>query len=311
MKLKNPLKSNFLGFFLTFLAITVAPTLFVPGAIPGLLAAEPRPTQYSPAKLVSALAEEDAVARLIAEEQLVKMGDAAIPALEPLATSPGLTLAREDAINILGNIGTKKAIKILLRILDREQEVMVRSVVCRHLGRIGVEEAVPIIGRWLFTIRGKSFKWVHHQDQRRLMGSPRVLSRTYAWMEHVYALSAIGSEKAIPILEKMVRTQHKGEAGRALITTYKQHLAELEKEAEFWQAVRRMPGLEPKAKRLFSFFRQDSLAIIRLYRDKVIRGGIEGRWVLEDLKKHPELKVREAATALLKYYPSLLETKVN
>jgi len=308
MKQKHPLKPNFLRFFLMFLT-TVAPTLLVLGAIPELFATEPLPTQSSPSKLVSLLASEDAVALLIAEEQLVKMGDAAIPALEPLATSPGLTPAREYAINILGNIGTKQAIKILLRILDQEQEVIVRSVVCRHLGRMGVEEAVPIIGRWLFTIQGKSFNWVHHQDRRKLMGSPRVLSRAYAWMEHVYALSAIGSEKAIPILEKMLKTPHRGEAGRALITTYKQHKNELEKEAEFWKAVRRIPGIESKVKLLFSFFRKDRLAIIRLYRDKVIRGGIEGRWILEDMKKHPEPKVREAATTLLKYYPNLFETK--
>ena len=58
-------------------------------------------------------------------------------------------------------------------------------------------------------------------------------------------------------------------------------------------------------KLLFHFFRRDNLAIIRLYRDKVIRLGIEGRWVLEGMKKHPDEKVRQAATAMLKNYDKL------
>jgi hypothetical protein len=42
-------------------------------------------------ELVDALQGEDAVARFLAEEQPVEMGDTAIPALEPLATVPGIS----------------------------------------------------------------------------------------------------------------------------------------------------------------------------------------------------------------------------
>jgi hypothetical protein len=47
-----------------------------------------------PSVLVNTLVREDAVARFMAAEQLVRMGNAAVLALEPLATSSGFTLAR-------------------------------------------------------------------------------------------------------------------------------------------------------------------------------------------------------------------------
>ena len=264
-----------------------------------------RMPDHDASELVDALQGEDAVARFLAEEQLVEMGDAAIPALEPLAAAPGISAAREYAINILGEIGTKKAIEVLLAILDREQEPLVRAVVCRHMGRLGVEEAVPVIGRWLYTVQGKSFAWTHYKDNRKLMGSRRPLSPAFAWMEHVYALRGIGGESGIPILETMVKTRHGGEAGKQLMKTYREHLAELNRESEFLTGVRRIPGMESQVKRLFDFFRRDDLAIIRAYRAKVIRGGTEGRWVLEDVQKHPDARLSRAAASLLSSYGGL------
>jgi len=130
-----------LRFFLTFLAITAAPTLFVLGAIPELLAAELRTTQGSHSELVNALAGEDAVARYRVEEQLVEMGDKAVVALKPLATSSGFTPARQYAIIVLARIANEKAIALLLEILEKEPDVKLRALVCTHLGRLGVEEA--------------------------------------------------------------------------------------------------------------------------------------------------------------------------
>ena len=258
-----------------------------------------------PSMLVSTLSREDAVARFIAEEQLVRMGAAAVPALEPLATSSGFSLARQYAINVLARIESEKAIRLLLRILEQEPEVKLRALLCQHLGRLGVEEAVPIIGKWLFTIRGKSFNdWDGSQG-----GDPQVLTSSYAWMVHVYALREIGSEKGIAILENMLTTKHGGVAGRALRHVYRQNLSTLKREAVFWNAVRQVPGLEKHVKLLFQFFRRDTLALIRLYRDKVVRLGLEGRWVLEGMKNHPEEKLRQAAAALLKEYDKLKVVK--
>lgn len=109
-------------------------------------------------RLVNALAGEDAVARFMAEERLVQMGDDAIPALEPLAASSGSAPARQYVINCLAQIGSEQAVHLLPRFLE-EPDVMVRALICRHLGRLGVEEAVPIIGKWLLTIRGKAFDY--------------------------------------------------------------------------------------------------------------------------------------------------------
>lgn len=261
--------------------------------------------EQSPSQLVMALSGEDVVARFMAVEELVTMGDAAIPALEPVATSLGITIERKYAIGILGSIGTERAVEILLRILKEEQDVHVRGMVCHHLGWLGVEEAVPILGRWLFTIQGKDFDWLDPRDGKIIYGSARILCPVSAWMEHVYALWRIGGEEAIAILEKMAKTRHGGDAGQELMFTYKQHLIELTKEAAFLDEVRRVPGLEDQVKRLFSFFRSDKLAIIRLYHDKVIRGGLEGRWVLEGLKNHPDPELRQAATTLLKHYEEI------
>ena len=257
--------------------------------------------QDKPSELVSALAGEDAVARFIAEEQLVEMGDTAVPALETLATSSGFTLPRQYAINVLARIDSEKSIHLLLHILEQEPEVKVRALICRHLGRLGVEEAVPIIGKWLFSIRGKSFNdWDGPKG-----GDPQVLTPAYAWIVHVHALREIGSEKGIPILEKMLAMKHGGRIGRALMTVYQENLEELKREADFWNAVRQVSGLERNVNLLFYFFHRDTLALIRLYCDKVIHLGIEGRWVLADMKNHPDGKLRQAATALLKEYDKL------
>jgi len=257
--------------------------------------------QDKPFELVSALEGEDAVARFMAEEQLVEMGDVAVPALEPLATSSGFTLPRQYAINVLARIESEQAIRLLLRILEQEPEVKVRALICRHLGQLGVEQAVPIIGKWLFSIQGKSFNdWDGPKG-----GDPQVLTPAYAWIVHVDTLREIGTEKGIPILEKMLTMNHGGRTGRALMTVYQDNLNELKREAAFWNAVRRVPGLKEHVKLLFDFFRRDTLALIRLYRNKIIHLGIEGRWVLEDMNNHPDGKLRQAATALLKEYDKL------
>jgi len=246
--------------------------------------------------LVSALSGEDAVARFMAEEELAGMEDAAIPILEPLATSSGFTPARQYAINVLARISSERAIGLLLRILEEEPDVKTRALICRHLGRLGVEEAVPIIGKWLFTIQGKSFS---------PEGQPQATNTWYAWIVHVHTLREIGSEKGISILEKMLKTKHGGRVGRQFTIAYQQSLDELRQETAFWNAVRKVPGLESDAWVLFQFFRRDTLALIRLYRDKVIHLGMEGRWALEGMKNHPDEKIQQAATALLNNYDKL------
>jgi hypothetical protein len=282
--------SVFPSFFLVLgdprMAFAVALSLL----IPAVLCAE-----QSPSQLVMALSGEDAFARFMAEEKLVEMGDSAIPALKPLATSPGFAPGRQYAIIILARIGSEESIRLLLEILENEPDVKLRAFVCRHLGRLGVEEAVPIIGAWLFGIQGKSFEGWY----------PGVSKPTLFWLEHVYALREIGSEKGIPILERMRKTKHGGGGGQALRQAYHVGLVELKHQAEFWKAIRRVPGLEPHMRLLLDFFRKDMLASIRLYRDKIIRGGLEGQWVLEDMKNHPNKKLREAAAAVLKDYGKL------
>jgi hypothetical protein len=262
-------------------------------------------TQDKPSELVSALVGEDAVARFMAEEQLVEMGDTAVPVLKPLATSPGFTPARQYAINILARIESQKAIELLLRVLEQEQDVKVRALICRHLGRLGVEEAVPIIGKWLFTIQGKSLDFLNGREPQGTQPWYAWIVDWYAWIVHVQALREIGSEEGIPILEELLKTGHGGRAGHDFMMAYEDNLRELRKEAAFWNAVRRTPGLEEEVRLLFRFFRRDSLAAIRLYRDKVIHLGLEGRWVLEDMRNHPDKKLQQAAAALLKAYDNL------
>lgn len=246
-------------------------------------------------ELVVALSGEDAVARFLAEEQLVELGDEAVAALKSLATSSGFTTGRHYAIIVLARIASEDAIAVLLEILEQEPDVRLRALVCTHLGRLGVEEAVPIIGKWLLTIEGKSLPGWY----------PGVSKPTLFWLEHVYALRAIGSERAIPILEKMRKTRHGGQGGNTLRTAYQECLVELDRQDKFWQAVSRVPGLEPDVQLLFDFFRKDTLASIRLYRDKIVHGGLEGQWVLEDMQKHPDEKLQKAAATLLSHYGNL------
>jgi hypothetical protein len=245
--------------------------------------------------LAAALSGEDAVARFLAEEQLVEMGDEAVAALKPLATSSGFSPGRQYGIIVLARIANEHAISLLLEILEKEPDVRLRALVCTHLGRLGVEEAVPIIGEWLFTIEGESLPGPY----------PGVSKPTLFWLEHVYALRAIGSEKAIPTLERMRKTRHGGQGGNAMRMAYQECLVELESQAKFWGAVRRVPGLEPDVRLLFEFSRKDTLASVRLYRDKIVRGGLEGQWVLEDMRNHTDEKLRKAAGRLLTHYGNL------
>jgi len=249
-------------------------------------------------RLVAALAAEDAVARFEAEEQLAAMRDVAVAALAPLAASPGDTPARRYAINVLATIGTQEAVSLLCDLLEQDEDTMIRGLICQHLGRLGIEDAVPIIGTWLATIRGRAFDWGDPEY-------PRSVKPLQAWVEHVHALREIGSEKAIPILESMIEGRHTGTGGTTLMQVYRQTLYELQREAEFWSNVRRMPGLEPHARWLFDFLRGDTLALIRVHRSKVVNGGLEGRWVLEDLAGHPDTTAARAAVALLLHYEEL------
>jgi HEAT repeat protein len=266
----------------------------------GTSSAAPAETNAEADKLVKALGGEDAVARLLAEERLVAMGDEAVPALEAVAVAPGETPMRRYALNALGQIASGKAVAVLLQVLDKEEDVILRGLVCEHVGRLGVEEAVPIIGRWLATIRGKPLPRATH---------PVVLKPLYAWMRHAHALREIGSEKGIPILEDMSRAGHRGPGGKPLMKDYNDCLRELKKEAAFRAAVRELPGLEDHLKVLVKFCRRSDLARMRLYRMKVIDGGRQGRWVLEDLTKHPDAKLRDAASALLQSWGALHQAR--
>jgi hypothetical protein len=124
-------------------------------------------------------------------------------------------------------------------------------------------------------------------------------------MMHVHALREIGDEKGLPILEKMLTTKHGGKAGDAFMRAYRENLEELKREVAFWNIVRQVPELEKEVKLLFHFFRRDTLARMRLYRDKIVRLGLEGRWALESMKNHPDEKLQNAAGTLLKAYDRL------
>jgi hypothetical protein len=161
---------------------------------------------------------------------------------------------------------------------------------------MGVEEAVPVIGKWLLTIRGKTLdSW----------DKPVVTTPTYQWIRHVYALEEIGSEKGIPILEEMLRAPNPGRGGKEFVRACQDSLQELRREAAFWKTVRGVPGLEEDAKKVFALCRKDTLAGIRLYRVNIMALGLEGRWALEDLPKVKEEDVRRAAETLLKDYDAL------
>ena len=161
-------------------------------------------------KLVRALSGEDAVARFQAEQQLLGMADEAFPALERVARTPGFAPSRRHAINILARIASRKSIDVLLRMLEADRDVRVRGLICHHVGRLGVEEAVPIIGKWLLSNRGKPVSRMRH---------PVVLTEGYEWMRHAHALREIGSERGIPILERMLEVKHGGPSGRDLTAT--------------------------------------------------------------------------------------------
>ena len=49
--------------------------------------------------------------------------------------------------------------------------------------------------------------------------------------------------------------------------------------------------------------------MIRLYRDKIIHLGLEGRWVLEDMGNHPDEKLRRTTKLVLKEYEKLKAAK--
>lgn len=277
--------------------LTVLVSVFVGG---GVLADTPDGTiNHTASDLIHALTGEDAVARFMAYEQLIEMREVALPLLRPLATSPGFTVPRQYALHILAHIDSAQSIHLLLRILEQEPDIRVRALICRHIGQLGVEEAVPIIGKWLFTIRGKPLMdWNGPYV-------PHILTPAYGWLVHVHALREIGSEKGIGILQQMLGTKHEGNAGKALMKAYQTNLSELQREAEFWNAVQSVPGLEPDVKLLFQFFRRDTLARMRLYRDKVLRLGLEGRWVLEGMKNQPDEKLSRASVALLNVYDDI------
>jgi HEAT repeat protein len=270
----------------------------VPAALAG--GGRTAPGRGEAQRLVEALGGEDAVARYLAEEQLAQMRDRALPALEPLVVSSGFPPARRYAIHIVGRMGSPKAVALLLRVLRTERDVRARGLVCLHVGRLGVKEAVPILGEWLFTIRGKAFPRLHH---------PVVLKPAADWMRHAEALREIGSEKGIPILEEMLKAGHGGPGGKPLLRAYQDCLRELQDEAAFWKAVRGVPGLEHYARSLFDFFRRDTLAVMRLYRMKVIALGREGRWVLEGMRKHHRRELSAAAAAVLGQYDRLRQRK--
>ncbi len=246
-------------------------------------------------KLAESLAGDDAVARYLAEEQLVEMGDAALPALKPLVLSEGLTPARRDAFGILARIRTPQSIRCLLDVLEGEKDLQVRGVVCGHLGRLGVEEAVPVIGKWLMTVRGQTFRRKEWWESGPWTD----------WILHVHALREIGSEAGVPLLGALLQAKNPGEGGAQLMRSYREDLEDLRQEKHFWAAVRGVEGLEPRVKRLFASFRTDTLAGIRLYRTGVVRLGIQGRWALEGMTHHPDAQLREDAAVFLKHYDRL------
>ena len=233
-------------------------------------------------RAIEALCGPNAVADWQAGRTLVAAGDAATPALEKLAGSPGPLAPRLVAVELLGEIGSKAAMDALLNLLPREKDLAVRGQICMQLGYAREKRAVPVIGEWLRAAGPRSL------DDR---GVPKESEPSTCYARHCEALGMIGDESAIPALQEFLKKLSQGIGGGGWIASFvgnaaKEAIQEIQERSAFWKAVREHPGLEEKLGHLFRYLRPGRLTRFGLYDDEIVRGTEEGKAMLQRLTAH-------------------------
>jgi len=243
-------------------------------------------------RLIAALAGPNAVAEHDAARRLVALGDAAVPALQRLAGSPGPLAPRLIAVERLGTIRTPAALDALLALLRTEQDLALRGQLVMQLGYARERRAVPLILDWLRNVRSLDD-----------VGGPKEKLPSTCFLRHVEALERIGDESAIPALEELAPTVQRIAPG-GFIQVFvseglRQAIAALRAEAAFWVDVRKHPGLEEKIGPLFASFRSSPLARLRIYESEIVRRTDGGHRLLERLARSADTAVADGAKALL------------
>jgi hypothetical protein len=243
-------------------------------------------------RLIAALAGPNAVAEHEASRRLVALGDAAVPALERLAGSPGPLAPRLLAVERLGEIRTPAALDALLALLRAEQDLAVRGQLCMQLGHARERRAIPLIAAWLRGVRSLAD-----------VPGPKEKQPSTCFTRHVEALEMIGDESAIPFLEEIAPTVHRIAPG-GFIQVFvsegvRQAIANLRAKAAFWADVRKHPGLEEKIGPLLASFRPSTLARLRIYESEIVRRTEEGHRLLERLARGADPAVADGAKALI------------
>jgi len=256
-------------------------------------------------QLVKYLSGDNAVAEWNASRKLVALGDVAVPAVAQLAGSPGPLAARLLAVEILSDIGTKTAMDALLDLLNKEKNLAVRSQICMQLGYVQEMRAIPIIAEWLRGIGPKSLNDVR---------GPKEVQPSTCYIRHIEALSMIGDESAIPILEEFKKNIPKNIGYGGFVTNFvtgsvNQALADIKDNAAFWKAVGQHPGLAEKITPIFGHFRTNNVAKFRHYESEVVRGTKWGKGILQGLTKQADSKLAKAAKTLLDKYVDLERNK--
>jgi hypothetical protein len=265
----------------------------VPGAI------SERDAEIS--QLIDALKGESAVAEWHASRRLMELGDAAVPTVAQLVSTPGRLAPRLVAVEVLGGIGTETAMDALLGILRQEKDLAVRGQICMQLGDKRERRAVPVIAKWLAGIGPRSLDDVP---------GPKEVQPSTCYIRHAEALGMIGDESAVPILKEFRGKipQNIGYGGFVtgfLTTAVDQALEDIEDNSAFWGAVGMHDGLADSIAPVFRYFRSSNLAELRLYESEVVRRTKEGKVILLRLAKRDDPELATAARALLQKYDDL------
>ena len=247
--------------------------------------------------LVKALSGPDAGAEWRVGRALVSSGDAAVPALQELAAAQGPLPPRLVAVELLGEIGTRMARESLLHLLATEKRVLaVRGQVCMQLGTLRERGAVPLIADWMKSIGPRS---IH--DVR----GPKEVQPSTTYIRHMEALTMIGDESGIAILEEFRKKIPQNVGWHGFLTNFvtgavDTSLQDLKEVDAFWKTVRQRKGLDEAVAPLLAHLRDDAVARLRFHESEVIRGTERGRGVLRRLAEHKDPAVAKAARELLR-----------
>ena len=274
------------------------------------LAASPLPLQavqpdatWNVPDLIVALSGPDALAEFHASRALVAKGDEAVPALErlvPMHRDASLP-PRMIAVELLGEIATDKARLALIRLLDTETNLAVRGQLCRELGALREERAVPVLTKWLDTIG---------PDALNDVPGPKEVQPSTCYARHLEALGMIGDERAVGPIQAFDRkvpanVGYGGWLTGMIHQAVQNALDDIRENTSFWQAVRNQPGLEKDITPLMNCLHTDPVASFYNHAGQVKRHTPEGKTVLEDLVRNPDPAVARGAKALLDHYGSL------